>query len=107
MQPPAYAEEPSKNFLLSKLAQKWEDEDEIINHSVQQAIIALTQATDEKIMEMKEKLSRAIRDLEIQKEHAVANQNAIRAHQIDQVTSRQHDVVKEDSWVSWLTEKVW
>ena len=107
MQPPAYADEPSsKNFLLSKLAQKWEDEDEIVNQQFRQAISALTQATDEQIKEIRDKLSRATRDLEIHKEHALANQNAIRAHQIDQVTS--HDAVKEDSsWVSWLAKKVW
>ena len=106
MQPPAYTDEASsKHFLLSKLAHKWEDEDEIVNQNLRKAITALTQAADENIKEIRDKLSIATRDLEIHKEHALANHNAIRAHQIDQVTS--HDSVKEASWMSWLAKKVW
>ena len=39
MLPPPYAEEPSAQFLLTKLAQKWEFDDQNINNATLQAIV--------------------------------------------------------------------
>ena len=106
MLPPPYAEEPSAQFLLTKLAQKWEVEDQTINNLTQQAIFVLKKTAEEHILAIKDKLDHDIFELEIEKDRAVARQNINRAQQIDRVTSGHYNfmesAVEGGSWGSWF-----
>ena len=88
--PPAYyAEEPSSEFLLTKLSRKWELEDDMLRKAAEQQVVILTQQTNEVISNLHNQLQNDTEEVRKRLSVHLGQKHDIRAQQIDRVTSNQ------------------